>query len=682
MFLSVNSAVAMDLPSAELSDGDTFVKQLFKAIKNNQLLTLQEMILRNSRLINNYGDSVSYAYDDNKTIFSCDQVSGLHIAAAYGRNACLKILLDSKADPRSITKIKGNTPLHFIQTLKGARLLVKAGADVEKKNIFGKTPLSTILLGEEHAERDAVVTSVEIDRIARLLLTANADINTKDNKGDSLFHQAMRSGNAYAVDFLLTHNARRDCKDAFGLTPFDVFFKTQHNADIIQVFAKHGTFFFPRVVPITLFFVPDVLEKGSKGSTFLNNWAPVFAYVYEINAYKLHACSDITPMGGGVMCNQYGCIVKDVAHKDLEQIFTPSGVKIIRGALDAQCTKAIALTNDGKYKMLKKHMSVFPFVTTYGIVFPSRMVKTAIEKKDTRCLEVLLTNKIVDQVVNAHDRECGDKLCTEYGTFLHMAVFYDNIQAISLLMKSHADCLICNEKKMTPIEYAVELKRDSCINQLNELISERFLMAFDKCEYKKSKQLLTQVVDCNVLTGGGEALLHRIVRRLNMITDHSQNKNLINTSINLLIKKGADPNLLNKDGESALWYLVRVNSKAIDIFEALLSAGARINLFSNRADRSLLSTVLFWDNFDLVKLFLQYGVVVSEQMIQKAKGDTKKYLQEKFNTQSCLVCAQHPEYLFEIPCKKQHLNSFLCADCYNQIHMGSNKCPYCSEQLN
>jgi ankyrin repeat protein len=68
------------------------------------------------------------------------QCTTLHYAARYGRVKTAKWLIAQKADVNTVS-YNGFTPMHLVSDAATAELLIVAGADLSKKDAWGKTPL-------------------------------------------------------------------------------------------------------------------------------------------------------------------------------------------------------------------------------------------------------------------------------------------------------------------------------------------------------------------------------------------------------------------------------------------------------------------------------------------------------------------------------------------------------------
>ena len=92
--------------------------------------------------------------------------TALHYACQWlpdDDNDIVKLLISHGADVNK-KDFKGNTPLHYVTTAKAARALIAAGANVDAKNMYHQTAL--------HLARSL--------KIAQILITAGSNVNKQD----------------------------------------------------------------------------------------------------------------------------------------------------------------------------------------------------------------------------------------------------------------------------------------------------------------------------------------------------------------------------------------------------------------------------------------------------------------------------------------------------------------------
>jgi hypothetical protein len=84
-----------------------------------------------------------------------------------------------------------------------------------------------------------------------------------------------------------------------------------------------------------------------------------------------------------------------------------------------------------------------------------------------------------------------------------------------------------------------------------------------------------------------------------------------------------------------------------------------------------------------VSNFVETGMVITKNIINEVKDNSlvsKELLQKFYDKQECCVCLEHPEDMRDIPCKNQHVNNFICRQCYNNLLCDTSNqrmCPLC-----
>jgi len=150
---------------------------------------------------------------------SVDGRTDLHNFVYYEKYEDVALILKKSTDV-DVKNAAGLTPLHIaikIRDLKMATMLLDGGADVNAKDNHGNTPLK-----KKNME------------LVRFLVLRGADVNLANDEGISPLHQASYSANAPIVEFLLDTGADNTAKSNVGYTAFD-FAVAKNNLSIIDV---------------------------------------------------------------------------------------------------------------------------------------------------------------------------------------------------------------------------------------------------------------------------------------------------------------------------------------------------------------------------------------------------------------------------------------------------------------
>jgi ankyrin repeat protein len=577
---------------------------------------------------------------------------GLHWAAKLGRNKCLNILLKRGADPK---RVEGEdfTPLHCVKTFKSAQLLIQAGALVNAKNAFGNTPLSGVLFDKNRRKERP---STEWLDIAQLLVSSGANINVKSTKKrGTLLHDAVEHMNDEAANFLLCKGADTSKRNGDKLTAFELLIDMR-SADIKQssllfsIFEKYNMLFFPGMSARTLCATPSWIKSD----------LPYDQHSVALISALAKLCTHLDrsgrlPVTSGVLSNARGCIVNKITYQDLANCFDYGVLGSIQEKLHSVVQYVLGCITCKNYEQANVALHAFPFVTTYCDVKATTMIMGALQQKECICLKVLIENKI-----DIHTRAFHEWKCCEGGTALHQAIYYNNPKAITLLMEAGVDCLEKNLYGETTMEYAVNRQEEQpdCVKVLNKEIGKLCIRKVMQCDYKKAKQLLAQMVDCNIMLNDYYSFLQELVQS-NWVLYVKTAK-----MIPLLVAKGIDLNRCNKNGDTILYECVYNAEERLPITKALLQAGANVN----KGNESPLRHAIHLKRFFLVPLFLEHGAIVKKEMMDYKSivlpEDTKTLLQQKYDEQQCCVCFELPDDLSNIPCNGKHRGYYMCKGCY------------------
>lgn len=146
-----------------------------------------------------------------------DQVSPLHVAAAWGKRECLLALLDADADPNTLDS-SGWTPLFWCayggQT-KLLELLLKRGADPNQADPEGRSPLHVAAAQGNLAAVAALVSS-------------GARLTAKDRQGLTPLHGAAQHGHLAVCECLVFNGASLEVRSVAGKSPLQQAADSRH----------------------------------------------------------------------------------------------------------------------------------------------------------------------------------------------------------------------------------------------------------------------------------------------------------------------------------------------------------------------------------------------------------------------------------------------------------------------
>jgi ankyrin repeat protein len=136
----------------------------------------------------------------------------LAVAARAGQGHIVQQLIDANADLNAQDDISGLSPLHLAAEQHHpaiVRRLLQAGARVDITNQWQQTPLWLA----------AWQTWQGNTEIARILVAQGADLQKADEKGHTPLHMAARAGHTLMVDYLLREGADIEHRNINGRTP-------------------------------------------------------------------------------------------------------------------------------------------------------------------------------------------------------------------------------------------------------------------------------------------------------------------------------------------------------------------------------------------------------------------------------------------------------------------------------
>ncbi|CAG9762790.1 unnamed protein product [Ceutorhynchus assimilis] len=155
-------------------------------------------------------------------------LTALHLAAQMGHSAIVNMLLENGFSVDG-TQINQLTPLHYASSnhddVHLIEILLKFDAEIERKNIFGRTALH---LASQNGHSTVV----------NLLLKNGANVNARDNHGETPMHKSISKNKQEIVSILLQHGALLNIKNYQQENALDTA-RSCNFPEIIQILVKH-----------------------------------------------------------------------------------------------------------------------------------------------------------------------------------------------------------------------------------------------------------------------------------------------------------------------------------------------------------------------------------------------------------------------------------------------------------
>jgi len=578
-----------------------------------------------------------------------------------------KLLLE-KGLTANIKDENGNTLLYRAVSntryLPLFELLLKHGADPNVVSSNGESPLHTIS-NRYWAGED----------IAELFLKNGANVNALDRDGNTPAHLCGSSRTKLAM--LYTYNkADLTIKNKNGETPYELT-KRKGYKSIMSIYrdkvytpyflAQFGTFkHFKRAVKNNL---KDINKPSKYGYSLIYYTCSRLSEAHRFTEYLINTGADINtsylealdvslerknvklinllrtkskdkflnlsmPLNIAIETGDLNIVkllVESGAHVDSMNIY---GVSAIHSACGWNYYEKQILINKDIISYLLEQGADINQKDVNGI--------TPLEQAISKNASSELLNFLISKGANTHIKPEGD------WTWLHLAVQHRSINSLDALVHLTEDVNVTNNLEQNAISYAV-----SSYNPDHEIIKKLIKLGVSTTQidtygespmYKTIKnrdfdlvELLSKShTDYNVVTKKGKSLIHAYVDSY-----RSKSKKEIEV-LKFLVDKGADINIQDKDGKTALLsslsnkvsaeqcklliskttvnqkdnqhntplIVATENMQDIKILTLLVDAGADINCV-NKQNHNLAEISLKKNNYDALDFYLSKGIKLS-----------------------------------------------------------------------
>lgn len=117
-------------------------------------------------------------------------------------------------------------------------VLLKHGADINRRDFYGKTPLCWA-----SASGDGLLVEALLEAGAKVNTEYGENCNEEGERGWTSLHFAARAGSKICVEWLIRAGADCDARTKDGYTPFLVAVQRDPNGDAAKVLARHSDVF-------------------------------------------------------------------------------------------------------------------------------------------------------------------------------------------------------------------------------------------------------------------------------------------------------------------------------------------------------------------------------------------------------------------------------------------------------
>ena len=572
-----------------------------------------------------------------------DKVTALMIPSHKGNIDAIKILLNAGADS-NIADANGCTCLNYTidrhsskeahQTISGCdvhantasednitlkvasdkqcsdaiSVLVNAGADLNNTDVNGKTYLMY------------AVGRVRSKEILQVIIHHGGDVNAVDNDRMTALMIACWKGNTNAIDILLNEGADPSIVNANRDVCLTVATDRSLSKDLLQPLIDHGA---------------NVNATNNKNVTALM----IACWKGNVDAINvlLKAGADSSIANA----NRDTCLTVATDRclsKDLLQAIIDHGAEV--NATNKQSLTALMLAS------WKGYVDAINLLLTAGADPNIALAKN--DARLTTATDRSFGKKVLQKLVD-HDADVN--AANKSGvTALWIACHQSDVDAVNVLMSAGVDPNTAHANGDTCLKHGID--RDCSREVFHTIIAhgadvnatnnKHVTALMSACRTKNEESmniLLNAGADPNIADVGSSTCLHDAVHGrcckqvLQALIDHGAEVNVANKSgvtalwiacyqrdvdaINVLLNAGANPNIDPTNGNTCLHHAVHLRC-CKEVLQALIAHGADVNVSNNDKETALL-VACQWSNVDVINALLNAG---ADPNIADERGNT------------------------------------------------------------